>query len=163
MPDVLAALHRERRDVVGAGGIGKTTMAIAAARAYADLCPDGLCLADLATIDDPTLLPRRTGDRALPPLSPLPAFAAIPTTVSPPYSTIWCRGGCSSFSTTASMWRPPQLSLHAAWHRRWDGRRSWRTSREPLGFDMEFLIRIGPLAVPDGSGLSLQRASPSRP
>jgi DNA-binding winged helix-turn-helix (wHTH) protein len=56
LADVLTTLHRERHvTLVGAGGIGKTTVAIAAA--HADVCPDGLCLVDLATIDDPTLLP----------------------------------------------------------------------------------------------------------
>ena len=42
---------------LGAAGIGKTTVAVAAAHAFAADCPDGVCFVDLSTIDDPTFLP----------------------------------------------------------------------------------------------------------
>ena len=65
LADVLTAMHRERHvTLVGAGGIGKTTVAIAAAHAYADVCLDGLCLVDLATIDDSDSSSSRARDRA---------------------------------------------------------------------------------------------------
>ncbi|AHE54969.1 ATP-binding protein [Sphingomonas sanxanigenens] len=55
---ILADLRAHRHvSVVGAGGIGKTTVALAAAHAFEADCPDGLCFVDLATIDDPLLLP----------------------------------------------------------------------------------------------------------
>ncbi|MGF7149031.1 putative ATPase/DNA-binding winged helix-turn-helix (wHTH) protein [Sphingomonas zeicaulis] len=55
---ILADLRARRHvSVVGAGGIGKTTVALAAAHAFEADCPDGLCFVDLATIDDPLLLP----------------------------------------------------------------------------------------------------------
>ena len=55
---ILADLNAHRHvSVVGAGGIGKTTVALAAAHAFEADCPDGLCFVDLATIDDPLLLP----------------------------------------------------------------------------------------------------------
>lgn len=55
---ILADLRAGRHvSVVGAGGIGKTTVALAAAHAFESDCPDGLCFVDLATIDDPLLLP----------------------------------------------------------------------------------------------------------
>src|SRR5262249_33259305 len=41
--------------LAGAGGIGKTTVAVAAAQAFAAQCRDGTCFVDLATISDPTL------------------------------------------------------------------------------------------------------------
>ena len=48
---------RQHVTIVGAGGIGKTTVAIAAARALEAEYPDGTCFVDLSTSDDPTLLP----------------------------------------------------------------------------------------------------------
>ena len=41
--------------LTGAGGVGKTTLAVAAAQAFASQCRDGICFVDLATISDPTL------------------------------------------------------------------------------------------------------------
>ncbi len=50
---------RDKRHVtlVGAGGIGKTTLAIAVARAFEAQCPDGVCFVDLSTVNDPALVP----------------------------------------------------------------------------------------------------------
>jgi predicted ATPase/DNA-binding winged helix-turn-helix (wHTH) protein len=43
--------------VVGPGGVGKTSLAIAVAHARRHAFPDGIHFADLATINDPTLIP----------------------------------------------------------------------------------------------------------
>ncbi|MGJ5177536.1 ATP-binding protein [Bradyrhizobium oligotrophicum] len=43
--------------VVGPAGVGKTTVAIAAAHMLEKNCADGVCFVDLATINDPALLP----------------------------------------------------------------------------------------------------------
>src|SRR5262249_17443700 len=48
---------RQHVTVVGAGGIGKTTVAIAAAQALEAEYSDGACFVDLSTFDDPMLLP----------------------------------------------------------------------------------------------------------
>src|SRR5262245_16367874 len=48
---------RQHVTVVGAGGIGKTTVAIAAAQALEADYSDGACFVDLSTFDDPMLLP----------------------------------------------------------------------------------------------------------
>jgi predicted ATPase/DNA-binding winged helix-turn-helix (wHTH) protein len=58
----IATIVRELRTrrhvtVVGAGGIGKTTVAIAAAQALEADYSDGACFVDLSTFDDPVLLP----------------------------------------------------------------------------------------------------------
>jgi predicted ATPase/DNA-binding winged helix-turn-helix (wHTH) protein len=58
----IAAIQDELRasqhvTVVGTGGIGKTTVALAAARAFEPNCPDGICFVDLSTVDDPALVP----------------------------------------------------------------------------------------------------------
>lgn len=151
LADVLAALHRERHvTLVGAGGIGKTTIAIAAARAYADVCPDGLCLVDLATIDDPTLLPvavvTALGIRG----NPDDSFTAILDYLVSRRMLI-ILDNCEHVAPAAAIFAR-SLASKMGWSK------VLATSREPLGFDAEVLIRIGPLAVPDGPGLSLQRA-----
>jgi len=53
----IADLLADNRHVTlaGAGGIGKTTVAVAVAQAFAPRCRDGVCFVDLATISDPTL------------------------------------------------------------------------------------------------------------
>jgi len=56
MADIADLLVQKRHvTLAGAGGVGKTTIAIAAARAFAAQCRDGTCFVDLATISDPTL------------------------------------------------------------------------------------------------------------
>jgi len=56
MADIADLLIQKRHvTLTGAGGVGKTTLAIAAARAFAPQCRDGICFVDLATISDPTL------------------------------------------------------------------------------------------------------------
>ncbi len=48
---------RSQVTVLGAAGIGKTTVAVAAAHVFTADGPDGVCFVDLSTIDDPTFLP----------------------------------------------------------------------------------------------------------
>lgn len=43
--------------IVGTGGVGKTTLAIATAQHCRDDFPDGICMVDLSVIDDPMLVP----------------------------------------------------------------------------------------------------------
>ena len=56
--NVLADLRNKQHvTLVGAGGIGKTTIATAVARALQRHYPDGVCFIDLSIIDDPSLVP----------------------------------------------------------------------------------------------------------
>jgi DNA-binding winged helix-turn-helix (wHTH) protein len=58
---IAGLLANVREDVhvtlVGAGGVGKTTIAVAAARALEADYPDGVCFVDLSTTDNPALVP----------------------------------------------------------------------------------------------------------
>jgi predicted ATPase/DNA-binding winged helix-turn-helix (wHTH) protein len=55
----LQGLLRGRSQVtlLGPAGVGKTTVAVAAAHLFEAECADGTCFVDLAMIDDPTLVP----------------------------------------------------------------------------------------------------------
>ncbi len=56
--DILGSLRDGRHvTVVGTGGVGKTTAAVAAAQAFAEHCPDGVCFVDFSTSEDPALVP----------------------------------------------------------------------------------------------------------
>jgi predicted ATPase/DNA-binding CsgD family transcriptional regulator len=61
----IAGLLQDRRLVtlVGPGGVGKTRVALRAAKAAEPRYPDGLCLVELSGLRDPALLPHTTADR----------------------------------------------------------------------------------------------------
>ena len=152
LTEVLAALRREQHvTLVGAGGVGKTTVAIAAAHAYAEACVDGLCLVDLSTIDDPTLVPvalvTALGIRG----NPDDSFTAILGYLRTRRMLVILDNcehvlpAVTIFARSLAAESGPSKVL--------------ATSRAPFGFDKEFLIRIWPLAIPsDESCLPLQHA-----
>lgn len=150
--DVLEALRRERHvTLVGAGGVGKTTVAIGAANAYADVLLDGVCFVDLAAISDPTLLPvslvTALGIRG----NPDDSFSASLDYLRLRRLLI-ILDNCEHVLPAASMFAR-RLALECG------SSKVLATSREPLGFDAECLIRIDPLATPDGgAGLDLRDA-----
>ncbi|WP_165186009.1 ATP-binding protein [Caulobacter soli] len=57
--EILTTLSAERAlSIVGAGGIGKTTVAVAVAERFAAQVQDGVWFVDLASVSDPTLAPQ---------------------------------------------------------------------------------------------------------
>lgn len=55
---ILADLRRSRLvSIVGAGGVGKTTVAIAVAETFVGVTEDGVWMVDLATLTDPAMVP----------------------------------------------------------------------------------------------------------
>ena len=149
----IADLLADNRHVTlaGAGGIGKTTVAVAVAQAFAPRCRDGICFVDLATISDPTLF-----------------GAALVTALG-------IRGNTdNSLAAALDFLRPRQmlLILDNCEHvlpaaTIFAGRlmtdtspsRLLATSREPLGTATEHVVRLGSLASPKpGCSLSVDQA-----
>jgi predicted ATPase/DNA-binding winged helix-turn-helix (wHTH) protein len=128
--------------IVGAGGIGKTSLAVAAAHAAeaADF-QDGICFVDLSTFDDPVLLPA--------------ALAAA----------LGVRGNPDDLLIAAVEYLRQRnlllvldncehvLPAAAIFARKFGadpgGSRVLATSREPLRTPFEQAVRLGPLAFPD--------------
>ncbi|MBR0646144.1 ATP-binding protein [Plastoroseomonas hellenica] len=125
--------------VVGAGGVGKTRLALAAAERLRDRFPDGTWLADLGTQEDPALVPKAVA-------------AALGLDV---------RGG--AFLASATLWlakRRGLLLLDGCEHllqaaaeaaeailRGCPGITILATSREPLRAEGEALHRLSPLGL----------------
>jgi DNA-binding winged helix-turn-helix (wHTH) protein len=110
---LVTRLSRERLvTIVGAGGIGKTTVALAVAERVMAGYEHGVWLVDLAPLGDPRLVPSAVAtvlglDRArLRPCSVWKSAAGIRLPpLSPPSGTIECCC-CSTIASTSSMRRP---------------------------------------------------------
>lgn len=141
--DGLAARLQEARlvTVVGAGGVGKTRLALAAAERLRDRFPDGIWLADLGAQTDPALVPKTIA-------------LALGLDV---------RG--AAFQESARLWLAPRrglLLLDGCEHllqgvaqaaeailRACSGVTILATSREPLRAEGEALHRLQPLGTAD--------------
>jgi predicted ATPase/DNA-binding winged helix-turn-helix (wHTH) protein len=150
---IVAELRKRRHvTVVGAGGIGKTTVAIAAAQALEADYSDGACFVDLSTFDDPMLLPS--------------ALAAA----------LGLRGNAGDMLTAVIDYLGQRqmlvlldncehiLPAAAIFARRFAasvGRsRLLATSRQPLGTSAEHVVRLGPLTLPGTTdGLTIGEAT----
>jgi predicted ATPase/DNA-binding winged helix-turn-helix (wHTH) protein len=150
--DVLRALRHEKHvTLVGAGGVGKTTVAIAVAEALAGQYVDGLCFVDLATIDDPLLLSVALVTALKIRGNPDDNFTAIFDYLLSRHMLI-VLDNCEHVLPAATLFAR-RLATEGGLSK------VLATSREPLGFDVEYLIRIEPLTVPDDiPDLPLERA-----
>ena len=137
--------------IVGPGGIGKTTVAVAAAEALSGSYAHGVWFAGLASLQDPALVP-----------SAVSAVLGSPPGVGDPLSSLLaslrdkraliildnCEHLISAAAATAEavLKAAPQVAILA-------------TSREPLRADGEWLLRLPSLEVPpERSGLTAAEA-----
>jgi len=137
--------------LAGAGGIGKTTVAVAVAQAFAPRCRDGVCFVDLATISDPTLFGaalvtalgiRGNTDNGL----------AAALDYLRPRQMLLILDNCEHVLPAATIFAGKFLSDTSP-------SRLLATSREPLGTATEHVVRLGSLPSPKpGLALTVNQA-----
>ncbi len=137
--------------VVGPGGVGKTSVAVAAALAFEADFPDGVCFLDLSTFDDPTFLPAALATALGLRGNPGDMFAAV-IDVLRQRRVLVLLDSCEHVLPGAAIFArrlaadKGQSKLLA-------------TSREPLGTQAEHVVRLNPLAFPNaGAGLTVAKA-----
>lgn len=139
---LLALLQQKSQvTVLGPAGVGKTTVAVAAARSLAANCPDGVCFVDLSSLDDPTLVPSALvtalglrGDRG-------DAVTAVVDHLRQ-RSLLVLLDNCEHVL--------PAVTIFARKLGRQPGEsRLLATSREPLGLPFETVMWLDTLAVPE--------------
>lgn len=127
--------------VVGAGGIGKTTLALAAAHARQDALRDGAVWVDLAPVSDPAALPATVAQVLQAQLGggePLPLLLA---TLKPLQALLVLDNAEHLLDAAARL--AQAVAAGAA------GMRLLITSQAPLRIDGERVFRLGSLAVPE--------------
>jgi len=150
---VVAELRkRQHVTVVGAGGIGKTTVAIAAAQALEAEYSDGACFVDLSTFDDPVLLP-----------SALAAALGLRGNAEDMLTAVIDYLGQRQMLVLLDNCEHvlPAATIFARRFAASVGRSSLlATSRQPLGTFAEHVIRVDPLRSPDAvDGLAIEEAT----
>jgi predicted ATPase/DNA-binding winged helix-turn-helix (wHTH) protein len=140
--DLLA--NKRQVTLAGAGGIGKTTVAVAAAQAFGVQYRDGTCFVDLATISDPTLfgaaLVTALGIRGDHPDS---SVATILDYLRP-RQMLLILDNCEHVLPAATIFANRFMADTSA-------SRLLSTSREPLGTPTEHVVRLGSLSSPRSS------------
>ncbi|WP_210164435.1 winged helix-turn-helix domain-containing protein [Bradyrhizobium sp. Ai1a-2] len=141
----LAELLPQQRlvTIVGAGGIGKTTVAVATADRHFDSYEDGACFVDLATITDHSLVPA-----ALASALGLAVYSGDPTVALAAFLAnrrmLIVLDNCEHVVTAAAQLAESLLRASPGVH-------ILATSREPLLAEGEWVYRLGPLLVPSPS------------
>ena len=152
MADIADLLIQKRHvTLAGAGGVGKTTVAIAAAQAFAPQCRDGTCFVDLATISDPTLfgaaLVTALGIRG----NPDNGLAAVLDYLRPRQMLI-ILDNCEHVLPAATIFAGRFMADTSP-------SKLLATSREPLGTATEHVVRLGSLTSPrSGDALTADQA-----
>lgn len=137
--------------LAGAGGIGKTTVALAVAQAFAPQCRDGVCFVDLATISDPTLfgaaLVTALGIRGNPDNSLAAAIDYLR-----PRQMLVILDNCEHVLPATTIFAGRFMADTSP-------SRLLATSREPLGTATEHVVRLGSLVSPrPGHALTADQA-----
>lgn len=127
--------------LLGTGGAGKTRLALQVAAECLDALPDGVWLAELAPIADPSLVPQTVAS-ALGVREPgRPAVEALVDFLRPK-SLMLVLDNCEHLLTASA-----ELCEHVLRHS--PGLRILATSREVLGVSGERSYAVPPLALPD--------------
>ncbi|WP_250493941.1 winged helix-turn-helix domain-containing protein [Caballeronia sp. GAWG1-1] len=153
--DILLALEAARHvTLIGAGGIGKTRLAIEAGRRSLDRFPDGVYLVSLSPAQDlPSVLAAFTGTLGINPAAGSRSLAVIAQELRERRMLVLL-DNCEHVLT-------PAASLADALCTVSDSIRVLATSREPLKVVSEHLYWVAPLSVPapSASGVDIKRCS----
>lgn len=133
-------LQRRSVTVVGAPGIGKTSVAVAVARLLVDEYKDGVYFVELATISDPALVPSQVATALGLPIWAASSISSVVEFVRDKHILI-VLDNCEHVVDAASELTVTLLKGGARIH-------VLATSREPLRADGEWLYRLPALATP---------------
>jgi len=137
--------------IAGPGGVGKTTVALAAADRLSDSYPDGIRFIDLGSIADPLLMPAAVASAlGLATVAPDPIQSVIESVNSS--RTLILLDNCEHVIEAAALFAEKLLrgARHVA---------IIATSREPLRARNEWVLRLAPLELPPpGAALTASEA-----
>jgi predicted ATPase len=143
------ALTRNRLlTLLGAGGVGKTRLAIHLARTYPLATPGGVWLVDLAAVDEPDLVPRAVADvLGIHDQSQRPVLDTITDHVRERGHLLLILDNCEHVAHAVA-------ALADALLRRAPDVRILATSRHPLGVLGEHRVPVEPMSVPTRAELA---------
>lgn len=134
-------LVRERLvSIVGAGGMGKTTVALAVADELSRSYADGVCLVDLSHLSDPALVAAELGRTQGLILSPGDSSAVLEAALRS-RQLLFVLDNCEHVIDAAA-------ALVNRLMRACPGLHFLATSREPLDVEAEWVFKLSPLALP---------------
>ena len=153
---VAEAVVRERLvTLTGAGGVGKTRLAVETARTLGEHFPDGIWFVELTAIDDPELVVHRVAEVVRAPL-------ALPSLVDAVVAALRPRRALLIFDTCEHVLAAVAALAHAIVQRT-DHIHVLATSRQALGTSGEVVRLVRSLSLPQpdaiGSAADAQRAS----
>jgi predicted ATPase len=127
--------------LVGAGGMGKTRLAVEAARFVVDRYTDGVRFVELAAVRDPSLMPQLVA--AALPVREQPGRTLVDTLVASirDMEVLLILDNCEHLIQASA--EHAAMLLRAC-----PALRILATSREPLRIDGELMWRVGPLSLP---------------
>jgi predicted ATPase/DNA-binding winged helix-turn-helix (wHTH) protein len=139
--EIAGRLSRSRfTTIVGPGGIGKTTVALAVAEQRTALYIDGICFVDLASLVDPTIVPAKLASMLGMRITSKDIMAELTAHLRNKH-VLLILDSCERFVEAAAI-------LVEALLRGTLGLHILATSREPLRAEGEAIYRLSPLTIP---------------
>ena len=143
--------QRRFTTIVGPGGIGKTTVALAVAEQQTSFYEDGVCLIDLSSLIDPSTLPGTLAAKLGVSIASRDMMPRLAAHLRDKHLLL-VLDSCEKFVEAAAILAEGLLKETLALH-------ILATSREPLRAEGETIYRLSPLTTPTSAGrLSAEEA-----